>query len=110
MLTLAGFLEKLMGLQISASPSANQYGVLVLCSDAAHDIRHPTLNLFLYALDALLLFVGQVEASVQRVGTASVYLDELLVLEELPFRDEAGACGEVLLGSIVVAAEVVAPM
>ena len=81
--------------------------MLVLFPDAAHDIGHPILNLLLHALNALLLFTGQVEASVQCVGTASVYLDELLVLEELLFRDEAGASGEILLGSIVVAAEVV---
>ena len=70
---------------------AQVYGVLILLTDAAHDIRHPILNLLLHALNALLLFTGQVEASVQCVGTASVYLDELLVLEELLFGDEAGA-------------------
>ena len=89
---------------------AEVYGVLVLFSDAVYDIRHPIFNLLLYALDALFLFVGQVEACLQRVGAASVYLDELLVLEELLFGDEAGAGGEVLLGSIIVPAEVVPPM
>ena len=83
------------------------FGVLVLFSDAAHDIGHPIFDLLLHALDAFLLLIGQVEARIQCVGTAAIYLDELLVLEELLFRDEAGAGGEVLLGSIIVSGEVV---
>ena len=81
--------------------------MLVLFSDAFRDIRHPIFDLLLHAPDAFLLFIGQVKACIQCVGTAAIYLDELLVLEELLFRDEAGAGGEVLLCSIIVSGEVV---
>ena len=81
--------------------------MLVLFSDSVNDIRHPIFDLLLYAPDAFLLFIGQVKTCIQCVGTAAIYLDELLVLEELLFRDEAGAGGEVLLGSIIVSGEVV---
>ena len=76
---------------------AEVYGMLVLFSDSVNDIRHPIFDLLLYAPDAFLLFIGQVKTCIQCVGTASIYLDELLILEELLFGDEAGAGGEVLL-------------
>ena len=69
---------------------AEVYGVLVLFSDAFRDIRHPIFDLLLYAPDAFLLFIGQVKACIQCVGTAAIYLDKLLVLEELLFGDETG--------------------
>lgn len=80
--------------------------MLFLFSNAVHDVRRSVLDLLLDALDAFLLFAGQVEACVEGVGTASVDLDELLILEDLLFRDEAGAGGKVPLGTFIVTGEV----
>ena len=67
--------------------------MLVLFPDTLHDIGHSVFDLLLDALDTLLLFVGQVEACIEGVSSTTVYLDGLLVLEELLFRDETGAGG-----------------
>ena len=77
---------------------AKIYGVLVLFPDAAHDIRHPILDLFLYALDALLLFIGQVEASIQCVGAASAFIISQYLVERGLTTDISRLAAQVISG------------
>ena len=82
------------------------HGMLILLSDPVHDVGYPILNLFLDTLDAFFLFVGQVKACVQRVGTTAVDFNELLIFEKPLFGDKAGTGGKVLFGSFVISGSV----
>ena len=75
--------------------------------DPAHNIRRSVFNLLLDALDTSLLFAGQIETCLQRVGKATVDFVELPVPEEMLFRAEAPTGGKVLFGSVVVSGEAV---
>ncbi len=81
--------------------------MLILLSDAFHNIRHTVFDFFLDTLDAFLLFIGQVEPSIQCVCTAAVNLDELRILEKLLFRDEAGTGSKILLSPKIIFHKVV---
>ena len=81
--------------------------MLILLSDPVHDVGYPILNLFLDTLDTFFLFVGQVKACVQRVGTTAVDFNELLILEKPLFGNKAGTGGKVLFGAIIISGEIV---
>ena len=81
--------------------------MLLLIFNATHNVWHPVFDLFLDALDTFLLFKGQIETCIKGISTTSVDFDELLILEELLFRNESGTDGEVTFGSLVVAGEIV---
>lgn len=92
----------------SIIPSYNPFhGVMILHLDPAHNIRRSVFNLLPHALDASLLFTGQIATCLQRVGAATADFDERPVPEEMLFRNGAPTGGKVLFGSVVVSGEAV---
>ena len=82
--------------------------MLLLLSYALQSIGSCNGNLLLNAPDALFLLSSQVKTSVQGVGAAAVDFDKLFLIEDLLFGNEAGADGEVLLGTCIVFLKVIA--
>ena len=82
--------------------------MLILLSYALQGIGSCNGNLLLNAPDALFLLSSQVKTSVQGVGAAAVDFDKLFLIEDLLFGNEAGADGEVLLGTYIVFLKVIA--
>ena len=76
--------------------------MLLLLPYAIQSIGSRNGNLLLNAPDALFLLSSQVKTSVQGVGAAAVDFDKLFLIEDLLFGNEAGADGEVLLGTYIV--------
>ena len=82
--------------------------MLLLLPYAIQSIGSRNGNLFLNAPDALFLLGSQVKTSVQGVRAAPVDFNKLLLLEDLLFGNEAGADGEVLLGTCIIFLKVIA--
>ena len=82
--------------------------MLLLLSYALQGIGSCNGNLLLNAPDALFLLGSQVKTSVQGVRAAPVDFDKLLLIEDLLFGNEAGADGEVLLGTYIVFLKLIA--
>ena len=82
--------------------------MLLLLSYALQGIGSRNGNLLLNAPDALFLLGSQIKTSVQGIRAASVDFDKLLLIEDLLFGNEAGADGEVLLGTCIIFLKVIA--
>ena len=82
--------------------------MLLLLPYAIQSIGSCNGNLLLNAPYALFLLGSQVKTSVQGVRAAPVDFNKLLLIENLLFGNEAGADGEVLLGTCIIFLKVIA--
>ena len=80
----------------------------LLLSDALVQIRHAHPDLLLDSADHFFLRIRKLkEVLIHGIGAAAEYLSQLLRAEKLFLLDKPGACGEILLGGIVVLHEIV---
>ena len=80
----------------------------LLLTDALVQIRYAHPDLLLDSADHFFLHIRKLkEVLIHGIGAAAEYLGQLLRAEKLFLLDKPGACGEVLLGAIVVLHEVV---